>query len=317
MATSQGYRTLLMWSLFIGTPCHRALNPEYVVRDLLTLSGGMPQFMSSALTFAVFAIISAATHHGSLLVAQAFTSLSLISLLTFPLNQLVQAAPQLLACSACFGRIQEFLDQPEKEAMCELDFEQRISDDPQTYVHEDGSKDDQDVRDDEDEKASVGSSINGISLRDVSFAWSPSAGPVILQDISLNVPVGSIEMLLGPVGSGKSTLIQGILGNARRVTGSLHVAHGSLSYCGQASWLMSGTIRDNVTAGSAFDDRWYKYTLWACSLERDLQQLPAGDRTEVGSNGSALSGGQKQRVVSSSRRHQGQRLMTNKGLGVR
>lgn len=251
--------------------------------------------MSAALTFAIFVVISAATHDQSLLVAQAFISLSLISLLTYPLNQLVQAAPQLLACSACFGRIQEFLKQPEKASMHELEPGQSESDGLQ-MCSSDVSEYEQD---EQDEKAHISRSTSAISIRNASFTWSVSGGPT-LHDINLEIPVHSIEVLCGPIGSGKSTLIHGILGNARTVLGSLRTIPSSLSYCGQTSWMMSGTIRDNITAGSAFDEEWYRYTLWACSLDHDLQQLPMGDITQVGSDGAALSGGQKQRVVSPS-----------------
>lgn len=251
--------------------------------------------MSAALTFAVFAIISVTAHDNGLLVAQAFTSLSLISLLMFPLNQLVQAAPQLMACSACFGRIQEFLNQPEKASIHELEPEQSESDGLQ-MCSSDVSEYEQD---EQDEKAHISRSTSAVSIRNASFAWSASGDPT-LHDINLDIPMHSIEVLCGPVGSGKSTLLHGILGNARMVAGSLHAVGDSLSYCGQTSWLMSGTIRDNITAGSAFDKEWYRYTLWACSLDRDLQQLPMADITQVGSNGAALSGGQKQRVVSPS-----------------
>lgn len=151
----------------------------------------------------------------------------------------------------------------------------------------------------QDNKAHISRSTSAISIRNASFAWSAS-GDLALHDINLEIPVHSIEVLCGPVGSGKSTLIHGILGNARTVSGSLCTIPSSLSYCGQTSWLMTGTIRDNITAGSAFDEEWYRYTLWVCSVDRDLQQLPRGDITEVGSNGTALSGGQKQRVVSTS-----------------
>ena len=255
--------------------------------------------MSSAFTFAVFAIISAATHDRSLFVAQAFTSLSLISLLTSPLNQVVQAAPQLLACSACFGRIEEFLEQPEKD-VCESEIERGGIDDIQEYPHEPLGKN---RGDEKDEGTSIGSSIgspvSAVSIRGANFAWSPSVDPV-LHDITLEIALYSIEVLLGPIGCGKSTLIQGILGNARRTKGSVQVVSSSSSFCGQTPWLMSGTIRDNITAGSAFDDYWYSYTLWTCSLDREVQRLPIGDLTEVGSNGTALSGGQKQRIVCSS-----------------
>jgi ABC-type multidrug transport system fused ATPase/permease subunit len=280
-----------MWSLFIGTSLYRVSVSDHAANNPLICSGCMPQFMPAALTFAVFAVISAASHDKSLLVAQAFTSLSLISLLTYPLNQLVQAAPQLLACAACFGRIGEFLDQPGKDSVCELGTEQSL----QTYPRD--ALDDEQY--DQNEKAYISCATSAVDIRHASFAWSSSAGPV-LHDINLQIPMHSIEMLCGPIGSGKSTLIHGILGNALRVTGSLRVTNGSLSYCGQTPWLMSGTIRDNIIAGSDFDEEWYRYTLWACSLDRDLGHLSGGELTEVGSNGNVLSGGQKQRIVSCS-----------------
>jgi ATP-binding cassette subfamily C (CFTR/MRP) protein 1 len=259
----------------------------------------MPQFMSSALTFAVFAIISAATHARSLFVTQAFTSLSLISLLTSPLNQVVQAAPQLLACSACFGRIEEFLEQPEK-VVCESETERGDINNIQKYPHEPLEKNREGEKDEGTPIGSfISSPVSAVSIRGASFNWSPSADPVP-HNITLEIAMHSIEVLLGPIGCGKSTLIQGILGNARRTRGSVQVVSSSSSFCGQASWLMSSTIRDNITAGSAFDAYWYRYTLWTCSLDREVQQLPIGDLTEVGSNGTALSGGQKQRVVCSS-----------------
>lgn len=283
---SQGYRTLLMWSLFIGmtTQTHKGLS-----FTITNWSGCMPQFMSSALTFAVFAIISAATNDRNLLVAQAFTSLSLISLLTQPLNQLVQAAPQLLACSACFTRIEEFINQPEKDGQSGLNSEQSESDETRVFSYEESEKDKQK---EQNKKAHDGLSTSAVKIVGANFTRSPSASPV-LHNINLEIPKHSMEVLRGPIGSGKSTLIHGIIGNARRITGGLQVVPEISSYCGQVPWLISGTIRDNILAGSAFDNEWYKYTLWACSLDTDLLQIPHGDLAEVGSNGNALSRGQK------------------------
>jgi len=56
------------------------------------------------------------------------------------------------------------------------------------------------------------------------------------------------------------------------------------------------TIRDNILFGSEFDDKKYVQTLMACQLESDLENLAAGDMTEIGERGINLSGGQRARV---------------------
>ena len=244
--------------------------------------------MSPALTFAVYAIISATTHDSSLLTGQAFTSVSLIALLTTPLNQLVQAAPQLLACSACAGRIQEYLEQPQKETPENMSFgilPQRL--DNNTKENLPG------LADVTEKQATPPSAF---LVEHATFQW-PSASAPALRDINLEVPTGTIGILAGPIGSGKSSLLQSILGNTMIVKGSVSRAPISLSYCSQNPWLISGTIYENITMGSSYDPDWYQYTLWACSLDRDIRKLPMADLTQVGSKGAGLSGGQKQRVV--------------------
>ena len=63
------------------------------------------------------------------------------------------------------------------------------------------------------------------------------------------------------------------------------------------SWLESATIRDNILFGLPYDEPYYRTTIHACALTRDLSILPAGDHTEIGEHGLNLSGGQKQRIV--------------------
>lgn len=67
-------------------------------------------------------------------------------------------------------------------------------------------------------------------------------------------------------------------------------------YVSQSPWLQRGTIRDNITWGSAFDDQWYKSVLHACALLEDLNEL-GGDLIGIGENGHTLSGGQRARVA--------------------
>lgn len=72
--------------------------------------------------------------------------------------------------------------------------------------------------------------------------------------------------------------------------------NGDISYGSQESWLFSGTIRNNILFGLAYDKLRYQDTVKCCALLTDFQQLPFGDKTFVGERGSALSGGQRARV---------------------
>lgn len=123
---------------------------------------------------------------------------------------------------------------------------------------------------------------------------------LILKDISAKVPHGSLVILTGPVGSGKTILARAILGDIEPSLGSVQVSSGSIAYCSQSSWLPNQDIR-NAICGPAvdgvWDEAWYQTCIQACCLDSDLQDLPEGDSTVVGSKGMNLSGGQKQRVA--------------------
>uniref|UniRef100_A0A7S3CY71 ATP-dependent transporter ycf16 n=1 Tax=Palpitomonas bilix TaxID=652834 RepID=A0A7S3CY71_9EUKA len=138
-----------------------------------------------------------------------------------------------------------------------------------------------------------------------SFRWlsSPDA-EVILKGISLNydVPVreeekGKVVAVIGAVGTGKSSLLGAILGNMYEVgkKGSVK-KNGTIAYCAQEPWVLNATMKDNILFGLPFDQKKYDRTIHACSLTSDIELLPAGDMTEIGERGINLSGGQKARV---------------------
>jgi ABC-type lipoprotein export system ATPase subunit len=104
-------------------------------------------------------------------------------------------------------------------------------------------------------------------------------------------------MVVGPVGSGKSTLLRAILGEVPLLQGSIKRLSSPVAYCDQVPWLQNISIRQNIVGQDQFDKAWYQAVVSACALDIDMQQLPEGDQTLVGTGGVSLSGGQKQRVA--------------------
>ncbi|KAJ8933694.1 hypothetical protein NQ314_013860 [Rhamnusium bicolor] len=95
-----------------------------------------------------------------------------------------------------------------------------------------------------------------ISLRQLTVKWNPSSTDTALNNINLNVARGRLIGVIGPVGSGKSSLLQTILGELNVVTGSIEI-NGSLSYASQEPWVFAATVRQNILFGAEYDKRRY------------------------------------------------------------
>ncbi|CAE6472878.1 unnamed protein product [Rhizoctonia solani] len=135
------------------------------------------------------------------------------------------------------------------------------------------------------------------AAQDASAATGAAGEEMIfkLKDVSLSLPRGQLCAIVGPVGSGKSSLLQGLIGEMRREKGSVTFG-GSVGYCPQTAWIQSATVRDNILFGREFDEARYWEAVRVACLQSDLDMLPSGDMTEVGEKGISLSGGQKQRI---------------------
>ncbi|KAJ1988194.1 hypothetical protein H4R33_002526 [Dimargaris cristalligena] len=116
-----------------------------------------------------------------------------------------------------------------------------------------------------------------------------------LMNISLSIPRGCLVGVVGAVGSGKSSLLNTLVGEMRCVSGTVAFG-GSISYCAQTAWIQNATVRDNILFGQPYNEERYERVLKVCALEKDLMMLPQGDQTEIGERGISLSGGQKQRL---------------------
>jgi ATP-binding cassette subfamily B protein len=148
-----------------------------------------------------------------------------------------------------------------------------------------------------------------IEARGLTFTY-PGADRPALRDVDLSIPRGSRVALVGPVGSGKSTLVNllarfypvergQLFVDGRDVNDvPVSVLRGSLAYVPQEAFLFSRTIRDNVTLGEPeADEDAVLRAVGLSRLSRDLESFPAGLDTRVGERGVTLSGGQRQRTT--------------------
>ena len=116
-----------------------------------------------------------------------------------------------------------------------------------------------------------------------------------LKDINLEVKEGELVAVVGPVGSGKSSLVSALLGEMHREAGRVSVK-GAVAYVSQAAWIPNDSLKNVILFGSPMEQARYQSIIDSCGLRRDVEILESGDETEIGENAVTLSGGQKQRV---------------------
>ena len=227
-------------------------------------------------------------------VAEAFTSISIISIAAQPLTNILISILQLFGAIGCFTRLQEFLLLEEREEQREMAvsrFPSPPSTAGQATLRADDGKDIDSV-----EKANDSDAIVAVSIEDASFVVGEDVE--VLHDISIDFEAGAISMVVGRVGCGKSSLLRAIAGELAMKSGRVVSSFSSMAYCDQTPWLENRSIRDNILGQSPLDEKWLATVLEACALDEDVRMFPLGDLTLVGSGGVSLSGGQKQRVVS-------------------
>ena len=134
-----------------------------------------------------------------------------------------------------------------------------------------------------------------VSISKASCSWNQKISTNTLSDITLNVRNGNLIAITGAVGSGKSSLLTAILGELPQHKGSISY-HGKVAYVPQIPWVFSGSIRENILFGLAFNEEKFQQVVHICELTKDLANFANGDLTEIGQRGVTLSGGQKARV---------------------
>ncbi|KAF5097875.1 hypothetical protein D0Z00_002248 [Geotrichum galactomycetum] len=218
----------------------------------------------------------------------AFTSLALFNIMKLPMDQLSAMLSNVLQGQVSVERIEQFLKEPETSKYNQLENTPRTADSPQIGFQK--------------------ATYSWIS----SYANADHKNDFKLRDLDIDFKVGKLNVVVGPTGAGKSSLLLALLGEMDLISG-----HGFLpsardrsdvspdprtgyaetsAYCAQQAWLLNDTLRNNILFGNAYDPVRYNAVIKACALSRDLEILDAGDATEIGEKGITLSGGQKQRV---------------------
>ncbi|GAM82536.1 hypothetical protein ANO11243_005180 [Dothideomycetidae sp. 11243] len=263
------------------------------------------------LTFSVAAGLSKDGKDKSLTLSSAFTSLSVLLLMSTPLSAIISALPTVTAAFESCRRVQGYLTSDKRwdlqDPQSELDgVNEDVDDDkrdleaavypPVLPVLELGrafdSVQELDVilREDRDlDNDDIVASVRG------QFAWTPDQLP-ILNISQWDIHRGQLNIVLGPVGCGKSTLMKCLLGEISQFRGDIWTGYTGIAYCDQKPWLPNEPVRSVIVGDGNFDSRWYRIVIDACALERDIQLWPEGDQTLPGTQGVSMSGGQKQRI---------------------
>ncbi|KAH9122042.1 hypothetical protein AeMF1_006483 [Aphanomyces euteiches] len=203
---------------------------------------GVPAFVTIA-TFATYVYLG-----NTLDIGTALTSLALLNILRFPLFMLPQVINEWAEAQVSFNRLEEFFLMEERE--------------PVTSGH---------------------LTETGFFVEDADFEWDASfdketdtSKGSMLHEINMNCSDKTLHAVVGAVGSGKSTLISAILGDARCTKGKLH-RFGSIAYVGQQPFIRNATLRDNITFGRIFDHRRYQNAIRVSCLTDDLKILLVAD----------------------------------------
>ncbi|KAF2430517.1 ABC transporter [Tothia fuscella] len=195
-----------------------------------------------------------------------FPALQLFGNLQSRLREIPSLLTTFLNAYVAMDRIEDFMNEPEKEAQTEPE--------PDTTP------------------AAVSATLR---LSDCTFAW-PGTDVVALQEVSLVIEPG-LTVVYGKIGSGKTALLKGLLGEMDLQCGHSEVPNTMIGYCSQTPWLQSMSIRDNILFFAPYDEQRYEKVLECCALSEDLTNFRDGDQSHIGENGIGLSGGQKARVA--------------------
>ena len=146
-----------------------------------------------------------------------------------------------------------------------------------------------------------------VEFRDLNFSYD---GHPVLHDVNLQIPAGSSLAIVGPTGSGKTTLVNLIPRIYNAEPGSVLIdglpirsypmafLRRNIGFVPQETFLFSETIRENIAFGvPRASDEAVRWAAEAANIAGEIEDFPDQYKTIVGERGITLSGGQKQRTA--------------------
>ena len=232
------------------------------------------RFVNSLVYAGVGLVGAFMTLSGSITVGNLTSFLNYANQYTKPFNEISGVMTELQNALACAGRVFELIEAPARSPEPE---------DPQFPETVEGN----------------------MEIRDLKFSYTPEKP--LFKDIDISVKAGQRVAIVGPTGCGKTTLINLLMRFYDPEAGSIHLDgidtqnmdRGQLRRCIgmvlQDTWLMSGTIRENIAMGKpdATDEEIIAAAKQA-HAHGFIQRLPKGYDTVIGESGGSLSQGQKQ-----------------------
>jgi ATP-binding cassette, subfamily C (CFTR/MRP), member 1 len=216
--------------------------------------------------------LSLASQGQPLNVQTIFMSLALLQLFVIPLGKTMQyISNPLIVGIVSLNRVDDFLRSPDSSSLS-----------PELELNDEKSQ----------------KELQGLLLSGVAFSYGTNKQ--ILENLNLEISQGTLNIIQGAVGVGKSTLLRILAKELQPTGGKMQSQFQRMAYCSQAPWIFTGTLRDNVTgcqATSDLDREWLNTVLHATCLNHDLAAFQDGEDLLISDAGSSLSGGQKTRIV--------------------
>ncbi|KAL1717785.1 P-loop containing nucleoside triphosphate hydrolase protein, partial [Schizophyllum commune] len=231
-----------------------------------------------AVMLATYATYTAAMHE-PLSASIVFSSMTVFDILREMIGLSMYLVTSAVTAKVSLDRVNTFLDPAKSDLLDALDISRDV------------------------QPSSEPPSSDAIGFSDAVFEWSDDADGFKLRlDGEVKFKSGKVNLIVGPTGSGKTSLLMALLGEMRYTpTSSSSWVNFprdlGVAYAAQESWVQSDTIKDNILFGAPYDPERYEQVIHQCALKRDLDLFDAGDETEVGEKGVTLSGGQKARVT--------------------
>ncbi|GJE87807.1 multidrug resistance-associated ABC transporter [Phanerochaete sordida] len=249
-----------------------------------TITNNLIPLVTMVVTFAVYSLAA----KGELTASKVFSSMSVFQTLQGHFKGVTWSIPMCIQAKVSLDRITDFLRKTELlDSFTESERDEIV---PSAIPN----------------AATIG-------IREASFTWNTEQAESLTPgssrrsfrlciDDELIFKRGHINLIIGPTGSGKTSLLMALLGEMHYLSMGPNSyvnlpREGGVAYHAQESWVLNETIRNNIVFGAPFEQERYDKVIRQCALERDLALFDAGDETEVGEKGVTLSGGQKARLT--------------------